>query len=227
MASIPFAALRARVHELISTLTSTVPRPGRIPLYGPSGELPASNVPSGDTGDALAGTVGTPSAANPFVTDSDPRMTDARTPLSHVATHQNGGADQLDVTGLTGLLASPQIPAAHTHAPDIPTMTLIGPLDVPALPVTRIGQELAPRPMTLIQFFARRMTAGSSGTTTIQLEIDGAPVAGAVLSWTPADADGAMKSVTVSEAVADKGIISFRLVASEAGAADILAGVKA
>ena len=38
-------------------------------------------------------------------------------PASHASTHENGGGDELDVTGLSGLLADPQTPAAHaaTH----------------------------------------------------------------------------------------------------------------
>src|SRR5574343_491399 len=33
----------------------------------------------------------------------------------HKATHQNGGSDALNVSGLTGLLATAQTPAAHNH----------------------------------------------------------------------------------------------------------------
>lgn len=38
-------------------------------------------------------------------------------PSSHAGSHQNGGSDELDVTGLTGLLATAQTPATHatTH----------------------------------------------------------------------------------------------------------------
>jgi hypothetical protein len=37
-------------------------------------------------------------------------LADAQTPLAHAASHENGGADELDVTGLSGLLADPQTP---------------------------------------------------------------------------------------------------------------------
>lgn len=42
---------------------------------------------------------------------------DPRTPLAHASTHENGGADEIDVTGLSGLLADGQTPLAHvsTH----------------------------------------------------------------------------------------------------------------
>ena len=34
---------------------------------------------------------------------------------SHAASHQNNGGDELNVAGLSGVLADPQTPAAHTH----------------------------------------------------------------------------------------------------------------
>jgi hypothetical protein len=37
--------------------------------------------------------------------------------LPHGDTHEDGGSDEIDVTGLSGLLADPQTPAAHTHIP--------------------------------------------------------------------------------------------------------------
>lgn len=38
------------------------------------------------------------------------------TPGIHASTHENGGTDQIDVTGLSGLLSDPQTPADHTIA---------------------------------------------------------------------------------------------------------------
>jgi hypothetical protein len=40
----------------------------------------------------------------------------AGTPGLHAASHQFGGLDQINVAGLSGLLATPQTPATHTHA---------------------------------------------------------------------------------------------------------------
>ncbi len=51
--------------------------------------------------DALAGTSGIPSATNKFVTDSDPRNTNARTPVAHASSHAPGGSDALG-TGVPG-----------------------------------------------------------------------------------------------------------------------------
>lgn len=39
----------------------------------------------------------------------------AGVPGAHADTHENGGLDEIDVTGLSGLLADPQTPLAHTH----------------------------------------------------------------------------------------------------------------
>lgn len=46
-------------------------------------------IPSSDEKDALVGTDGSPSTSNKFVTNSDSRMTDARTPTSHNNTYHS------------------------------------------------------------------------------------------------------------------------------------------
>jgi len=53
-----------------------------------------AQLPSADENDALAGTDGAPAAGNPYVTDSDSRNTDARTPTAHTHAHT-------DTTGKT------------------------------------------------------------------------------------------------------------------------------
>lgn len=52
-----------------------------------------TRLPTQSKTDALAGTDGTPSAANPFVTNSDARNTNARTPTTHATSHAAGGSD--------------------------------------------------------------------------------------------------------------------------------------
>ena len=37
------------------------------------------------------------------------------TVAAHADTHEDGGADEIDVTGLSGVLADPQTPASHSH----------------------------------------------------------------------------------------------------------------
>ena len=77
-----------------------------------SGSSPA-NMPTANEKAALAGTNGAPSGANEYVTDSDPRNTNSRAPTAHATSHQNGGADEVNVGGLSGALADPQTPTAH------------------------------------------------------------------------------------------------------------------
>ncbi len=59
-----------------------------------------SRVPTQDENDALLGTNGAPSTINRFVTDSDPRNTNARTPTAHATTHNDGGSDEITVQNL-------------------------------------------------------------------------------------------------------------------------------
>lgn len=59
-----------------------------------------ANIPTSDEKAALVGTDGTPSGANPYVTDSDARLTDARTPTAHASTHSQGGSDPINLEDL-------------------------------------------------------------------------------------------------------------------------------
>lgn len=54
-----------------------------------------ANDPTASEKAALAGTNGTPSGTNKYVTNSDPRNTDARTPTAHKTSHETGGGDAL------------------------------------------------------------------------------------------------------------------------------------
>lgn len=90
---------------------------GNIATFAdPSGDVLADSgvsallVPSTDQKNALSGTDGTPSGVNPYVTDSDPRLSDSRSPTAHASSHQNGGSDEISVAGLSGLLADAQNP---------------------------------------------------------------------------------------------------------------------
>ena len=44
---------------------------------------------------------------------------------AHATSHQNNGADEINVAGLSGRLADPQTPATHTHAPGDVTGTAV------------------------------------------------------------------------------------------------------
>lgn len=102
-------------------------------------------------------------------------------------------------------------------------MQLGGRFPTGGLPLTDIGNEISPIAATLVNFRARRGVPGISGTTTIQLEINGAPVAGATLSWVTSDAAFTLKSVVISQAVAVGDRVSFRLTSSEVNGEDIFA----
>ncbi len=54
-----------------------------------------ARIPTQDQGDALDGTSGSPSGTNPYVTDVDPRNTDARTPTTHALGGPEHSADTL------------------------------------------------------------------------------------------------------------------------------------
>lgn len=101
-------------------------------------------------------------------------------------------------------------------------MALAGPLNsAGTLPVTRIGSEIVGKTLTLTTLRGRRDIAGSSGTTTIQLEINGTPIGGATLSWTSADTDLTLKTALISQGVVPGDIMSFRLTSRESGAENI------
>jgi len=64
----------------------------------------------------------TTAAHGGIVAATDPRLTDARTPTAHAASHQDGGADELalDASQVTsGTLAAARLPSASTTAPGI------------------------------------------------------------------------------------------------------------
>ncbi len=69
--------------------------------------ITVANIPSADQKAALAGSSGTPGAGNTYVTDADARMTNARTPSAHAASHRGGGSDVIDnaTTTVAGLMS--------------------------------------------------------------------------------------------------------------------------
>jgi hypothetical protein len=69
-----------------------------------------ANLPTTGEKAALAGTSGTPGSGNKYVTNSDSRMSDARTPLAHASTHKHGGSDEV----ATATAAANAIPKADS-----------------------------------------------------------------------------------------------------------------
>jgi len=68
-----------------------------------------AKLPTSNQKDALQGTYGTPNDTNRYVTNDDPRMTNARTPSPHASTHQHGGSDEI----ATAVPAPNAIPKAN------------------------------------------------------------------------------------------------------------------
>lgn len=65
------------------------------------------NDPTAGQKAALAGSYGTPSGTNTYVNNSDPRLSDPRTPIAHGSTHSASGSDPvtINVSQLAGLNA--------------------------------------------------------------------------------------------------------------------------
>lgn len=84
------------------------------------GSASSPNLPTSDEKAALAGTSGSPSVTNKYVTDADARNTNARTPTGHATSHKSGGSDSIKLdelaapTDVTTLNAST---SAHGLAP--------------------------------------------------------------------------------------------------------------
>ena len=82
-----------------------------------------TNDPTAGEKAALAGTAGTPSGTNKYVTNDDTRNTNARTPTAHASSHQSGGSDAIKLDDLaapddtTDLNAST---SAHGLSPKLP-----------------------------------------------------------------------------------------------------------
>ncbi len=77
------------------------------PVYGAAANTVAqgndARFPTAAEKSALAGTNGSPSGANPYVTDTDPRNTNSRAPTAHAATHAAAGADPVTPNSIGAL----------------------------------------------------------------------------------------------------------------------------
>lgn len=81
-------------------------------------------------GDQIQPDYSTADEAGKVVEANDPRLSDARTPLPHAPTHQDGGSDEIDVTGLSGVLADAQLVEVQRNGAVVATrrrLNFIGP----------------------------------------------------------------------------------------------------
>jgi hypothetical protein len=96
-------------------------------------------------------------------------------------------------------------------------------LDTFDIPFLNAASEIVSSAKTLTTFSGRRAVPGSSGTTTVQLELNGAPIGGAILSWTPSDLAFALKTVAISVSIVAGDRLSIRLTSAETGGEDVFA----
>lgn len=163
-----------------------------------------ANDPSSGQKSALVGTYGLPGSSNRFVTTQDPRLSDARTTLSHGATHgaagsdpvtiapsqisasivgstaatglattthhaahQLGGGDQVDVTGLSGVLASPQTVAAQANGSSVATRSALDFVDGTNTTVTLTDDPGSGRVTVRVDSPQTQTVSLLSGSTTV------------------------------------------------------------
>jgi hypothetical protein len=143
-----------------------------------------------------------------------------------------GGGSEGD-QGVTGIQGATGIGSGGggggTGASNTLNMNVLGNLAFAGpLPRVNIGPELTGGPTTYTAFRARRGIPGAAGTTSIQLELNGVAVAGAILSWISTDVAYTLKSIGIGVPVIAGDRLSFRLLSREAGSPrDIYAEVNA
>jgi hypothetical protein len=121
----------------------------------PSGTVSSITAGTGLTGGTIttSGTIAANfgTAAGTVCQGNDSRLSNARTPTAHAASHQNGGGDEISVTGLSGLLADGQTPLAHASShmsgggDSIRLDELAAPTDVVTLNASAAAHGLLPK----------------------------------------------------------------------------------
>lgn len=102
---------------------ATLDGAGDVPLAQLGNVHSNANDPSTTEKQALAGTTGTPSNTNRYVTDQDARNTNARTPTAHKDSHKSGGSDAF---ASTDLLEASVIRIREAGGPTVLTMGAVG-----------------------------------------------------------------------------------------------------
>ena len=125
-----------------------------------------SNDPTADQKAALAGTSGTPSASNKFLTDSDSRNSNARTPTSH--SHAPGDVTGTAVITADSRLSDARTPLSHTQAFSTITSTPTtlsgyGITDAnPKRQIYNLSAAVATSGTTETKLFNKQISAGSA-----------------------------------------------------------------
>lgn len=88
------------------------------------------------------------------------------------------------------------------------------------LPAGNLGSEIVGADGTLNRFIGRRGVAGTSGQTTIELELNGVPT-GITLEWLSTDPAFSLEETEMSLRVHAGDRLSFRITSAETGARDI------
>lgn len=96
-------------------------------------------------------------------------------------------------------------------------------LDSFPIPFLDAASEIVSVGTLLTLFQGRRAVPGTAGTTTVQLELNGVAVPGAVLSWTPVDPAFDLQSVVIAVPVVVGDRLSIRLLSAETGGEDVFA----
>lgn len=113
----------------------------------------ATDVAINDPGNTITLNVVMGTASGTACAGNDVRLSDARTPTGHAASHEIGGGDEISVAGLSGLLADAQAPLAHAHAAEDLTSGTVGVARLPVMTSTVAG--IVPTPPNNTTTFLR------------------------------------------------------------------------